>query len=286
MAIALKRLRFKAAGFGMRQIKTISKWALASAKFLYRFLAVSAEVLCRHTFGIRYATDLLISLGVFILYAFVAQSLNRNGSPIIGPYLICYSALVCFHLVSTCKRRVPSVHSYSTGHSWPFWKYLMVNPTLLDFIVEPGCIFLAGILLFSRDPALAFWLQLSALCLFAKRSVVGWTRWYHLLDVLDTRIEGEKLNEAVRERTASRARTASGHTPVSAGQAPEQNQPRNPQSLDGIFNNLDPALRRLLSNDGGRVPNASTRTAPEQNQPQGTTGGPLDHLPRIKSNRR
>jgi len=259
---------------------------LASAKFLFRYLAVSAEAICRHSFGIRYSNALAIGFAVYFFYATLIQSLREVRSPYLDVYLVSYCLLFVYHILSMCWQRPQSIHSYSTGLPWSFWQPFHIKPMLLDLVVEPGCILLVGILLFPHDQALAIWLQLSAISLCVKRSMVRWNGWQHLLDVLDTRIEGERLNETVRERSAPRARTTAGHAPVSAGQPSAQNQPSAPQSLDGIFNNLDQGLRRLITTDNGQYSNPTTHTSSGQNSPNSATGGPLGHLPRIKSPRR
>ena len=271
----------------MKQTKIISKLALASAKIFYRYLAVSAEVFCRHSFGVRYVNDLLIGLGIFYLYAATIGRVVPRTFPFLEIYLDSYFVLVCYHIISMFRRRNQAVHSHSSGQPWPFWRHLNVKPLVLDLLLEPGSLLLAGFLIFRWDGALAVWLQLSAICLFVKRTISEWFRWHHLMDVLDTRIEGEMLNETVRARTAPRSRTAaSGATAVTAGQITEPPRSQNPRSLEQIFSSIDPALRRLLTNANGHRPNASPRTAPERPQPRSGTGGPLDHLPRIKSARR
>ena len=268
----------------MKQTKIISKWVLASVKIFYRFLAVSAEVFCRHTFGVRYVNDLLISFGIFLLFVFTVGSLSGNKSPFLKIYLALYSVLICYHIVSMFRRQNQAVHSHSIGSPWPFWRHLNLKPMLLNLLVEPGCVWLIGYSLFSRDEVLSLWIQLSALSLLAKRAISEWNKWHHLMDVLDTRIEGERLNEAVRERSAPRARTTSGTTPVSAGQAPEQPRPPGEHSLDSIFGNLDPALRRIFTPSSAEpVSNPSRPVGGNQSQPG--SGGPLAHLPRIKSPR-
>lgn len=58
----------------MPQTKTISKWALASAKIAYQLLAVSAEVFCRHSFGVRYAGHLVAGLLSCCLYTVLMET--------------------------------------------------------------------------------------------------------------------------------------------------------------------------------------------------------------------
>jgi hypothetical protein len=269
----------------MPQIKTISKWALASAKVFYRYLAVSAEVFCRHTFGIRYMNDIVVSFLIFFIYATVVGCFGQIKSPFLNFYLGCYFALVCFHIVSMLRRQNSSVHSYSSGAPWPFWHRFCAKPMVVDLILEPGFLLVVGLLLVSHDDALAIWFQLSALSLFFKRAVSSWKKWHHLMDVLDTRVEGEQLNEAVRQRTVPRARAATGAIPVSMGQASEPPQSQLPQSHEQIFGNLDPALRQIITPANSTAPNSNSR-ASQSNSGSHEYGGPLAHLPRIKSPRR
>jgi hypothetical protein len=206
----------------MKQTKIISKLALASAKIFYRYLAVGAEVFCRHSFGVRYVNELAIGFVIFFFYAATIGNAIPRRFPFLEIYLDCYLVLVCYHVISIFRRRNQIVHSHSAGLPWPFWRHLNVKPLVLDLLLEPGSLLLIGILIFRWDGALAVWLQLSALSLFVKRAISEWFRWHHLMDVLDTRIEGEMLNETVRARTAPRSRTvASNTTPVTAGQITE-----------------------------------------------------------------
>lgn len=272
----------------MKQTKIILRLALASAKFFSQFAAVCAEVFCRHSFGIRYTNQLILSFVIFCIYAAIARLLNGGTSLLMCAFLVIYFVLLCYHLISMSGRQSSHVHSYSAGSPWPFLKSFELGSIKQDLFIEPLSILIPGMILYEHDPALGAWLDVAAVSLFVKRAISKWNNWHHILDVLDTRVEGERLNEAVRERSAPRARSTSGHAPVSAGQAAEPEQFVTAQSLDGHFDNLDPGLRGLLedANDYNADPVPYESPEPEFYEPPTPTVGPLDHLPRITSSRR
>ena len=81
-----RRSLFKVVGFGMRQIRTILKWALPSAKAIGKLLATSAEVFCRHSFGQRYAGAMIGSFLLCLLYYVVIESVVPGWAPLLGAY--------------------------------------------------------------------------------------------------------------------------------------------------------------------------------------------------------
>ena len=95
--------------------------SLASAKIAYRLLAISAEVFCRHSFGVRYIGHLVAGLLSCCLYTMVMDiCASVKGSPLLPFYLSVYFCLVLYHLVSMARRGHAGVHSQSNGVPWIF----------------------------------------------------------------------------------------------------------------------------------------------------------------------
>jgi len=115
---------------------------------------------------------------------------------------------------------------------------------------------------------LATWLAVSGFCLFVKNAISQWRRYFHLLDVVDSRIEGEQISDAVRRHTAPPPRAAGGSNPVMAAEQPAQ----PPQPLERIFSNLDAALKNLFSTDGQNSPVPPASQPAQDAQPRHDDG--------------
>lgn len=263
--------------------KFIRRYVLPSAKLAYNLSATSAEVFCRHSFGQRYAPSILGSF----LFAFVFTNLMRSVNPqqssrLLDVYLLAFFILVLFHLGRMWRPRLAPSHSYSCGQSWPFWQRLHVRPGFVQTLVEPVLHILAGLLLMHVDLVLSFWLQTAGICLFVKEMIGNWKRRNRILDALDARSEGERMNEAIRQRTASQTAGEQAASPV----APAQQAHQPPNTLAQIVRNLDPALRQLISTPDRNAPARPAVSAqPNRPGPRRYHAGPLGTLPRITSKR-
>lgn len=261
----------------MPPVRTIAKWTFASIKVCHRLLAVSAEVFCRHSFGERYLWELLA--GFFFCWAcsLCCEAAEPGRFPLFGFFVFCYFVLGCFHLVSIFRRRDGTVQSESCGVPFAFWGRITRSPLIVHIVLEPAMLGLAGFLLKEADAALSAWLRLSALCLFIKEVISAWNRRNHVLDVFDSRIEGERMNETVRGG-ANPGRGEEVHpTPVTQATAPTEGRP----SLGQIFIRLDPALRRVLSEPPRPAPPVSPPHRPPQVIRPNQHGGPPRPTPRI-----
>ena len=266
----------------MRQTKTISKYVLASAKVIFNLLAVCAEIAVRSNFGVRYFGKLLAGYFLFFLYVLAVQGVEQNSSACLDLYFIFLSIRFLGHLIKMFQSQSRIVHSQSSGMSWSFWQSLTVRLWLVQLVFEPGLLILVGWLIQPRDQPLASWLVASGGCLFVKNAISQWKRYFHLLDVVDSRIEGEQMSEAVRRHTAPPPRAAGGSNPVMAAEQP----PHPPQPLERIFSSLDQTLKNLFSTDEQNPSSLPANQRPENSQSQKHDDGPLGHLPRIKSARR
>ena len=268
----------------MPQIKTISKWALASAKIAYQLLAISAEVFCRHSFGVRYIGHLVVGWLSCCLYTVVVESgASEKGLPLLPPYLMAYLCLVFYHLFSMARRGYADVHSQSNGVPWILGNtdtaQISAGQLFKSCIIESGLIFVFGLIVSPFDLPLSAWLAGAGISHFAKGAIAAWKFRNRVLDALDARIEGGRISEAVRDNSSPN----STHTQAAA--APVTGQPQHQQNstLREIINNLDPALRSIIS---GR--NSNPHQAERQANPQTRRryhAGPLGTLPRITSNR-
>src|SRR5207249_4012205 len=140
-----RRSHFKAVGYGMDPIKDTLKWVLPSGKLVYRMMAVSAEVLCRHSFGVRYAPQMIGSFLLGFVYAgLMGVAYPQQPPRLFGTYLLIYFVLVCYHLARMFRPRRMPLHSYSTGLSWPLWRRFSVKPSVVQLLFEPGLLMLVG----------------------------------------------------------------------------------------------------------------------------------------------
>lgn len=257
----------------MRHRKTILKWSLTSVKVAYRLLATSAETLCRHSFGERYWTNLLGSFAAYFCYAALARIFAHDDSPLVGSFCGFYCLLLAYHFIRISLRGYIRVHSYWTGTSWNMWRRCYLPEGVIHILIEPGIIFLTGMIAGLRDVALATWLEAAALCLCVKETVSAWNQRRQVLDAIDARLESARMNESIQRRMRPRIRGGGGQqlNPVT-GAAPQSERPASQREM---FSNIDPALQNLFEDREGNAP-----------APQAPPRGPLDHLPRIASPQR
>jgi len=268
----------------MRQIKTISKWALASAKIAYQLLAVSAEVFCRHSFGVRYIGHLVAGLLSCCLYTIlVEEGPLEKGSPLLPFYLIAYSGLVSYHVLSMVCRGNAGVHSQSNGVPWILGNIDAAQISAGQFfkssILESGLLFVLGLIISPFDVPLSAWLTGAGISHFVKSAIASWKFRNRVLDAIDARIEGGRISEAVRDNSSPN----STHTQATAATVTGQPQHQQNSTLREIISNLDPALRRIISGLDSNSPQTERQANPQT--PRRYHAGPLGTLPRITSNR-
>jgi len=252
----------------MAQIrKIILKWLLPSAKLGFKLLAVSAEVFCRHSFGLRYGLWLAGSFALCAGYTcFVVMVFPGAKPDFLVIYVWILSLLVLFHVAGLCLQRPPLPPSYSTGQSWHFWQRIGFSQFTMHIVIEPGLHVVAGVIIFPVDRFLSVWLHAAGVCLFVKEIIVWWNDYEQLLDALDSRAEGERISRAVRQYTAPQSGREQPVTPVTPAQvSPQQIVPLAPN-----VRSLDPALRRMLSSETGESP-----PGPIPSVPGNFSDGPL-----------
>jgi hypothetical protein len=239
----------------MRHTKTISKYVLASAKVIFNLLAVNAEIAVRGNFGVRYFSKMMAAYFLFPVYILAVKCFEQNVPRFLFLYFVYFTVRLVSHLIKMSQAQSRIVHSQSSGTSWIIWQSLTEKRWLIQLVFEPGSLILFGWLIEPRDEALAVWLMASGGCLFVKNAISQWKRYFRLLDVVDSRIEGEQMSDAVRRHTAPPRQTAGGSNPVMPAEQPAQ----PPQPLERIFSNLDAALKNLFSTDGqnSKVPPAN-----------------------------
>lgn len=231
--------------------KIILKWLLPSVKLAYKLLAVSAEVFCRHSFGWRYGFQLVGGFLLCFLYTILIRAAAPSmTSHLLDIYLWIFFLLSLVHLIGLCRQRPPIPHSYSTGQSWQFWQRIGFGQNAVHLVFEPGLHVLAGVIIYSVDSPLSVWLQTAGVCLFIKEIISLWQHHEHLLDALDSRIEGQRISQAVRQHSAPQSGGEQPVNPVTPAQP--SRQPISP--LAQIVRNLDPALRRIISSEEGDFP--------------------------------
>jgi hypothetical protein len=231
-------------------------------------MAVSAELLCRHSFGRRYKAALSGSFVLALVYgALNAAAYPHHPSRYFGVYLWLHFILLCVHLAGPYRRRAHPLHSYSTGQSWPVWGRLPIPPNIVQLVGEPGIVILFGASFYPVDIPLSVWLQIAGLSLFAKELIGQWRQRNRLLDTLDARADGERLNATVRRHTAPESEPGRIPTPVTTGQAAAAG--RLPMAQ--LVRRLDPALQRLMTADEthGPVPIQRAALPPVDRRPTG-----------------
>src|SRR5262245_2591851 len=145
----------------MDQVKDISKWLLPSArwkrlfpvlKLVYRMMAVNAELICRHSFGVRYWPKLIGGFLLFCLYVGMIYVVTPQQPPkLIGSYLLILLLVLCYHLVGLFRRHAQHVHSYSPGQSWEFWERIRFSANVVRLLFEPGLLIIVGWIIFPID---------------------------------------------------------------------------------------------------------------------------------------
>ncbi len=268
----------------MPQIKTISKWALASAKIAYQLLAINAEVFCRHSFGVRYIGHLVAGWFSCSLYTMVIEGgASEKRSPLLPYYLSAYFCLVFYHFLSMARRGYAGMHSQSNGVPWILGNIDAAQISASQFfescILESGLFFILGLIVSPFDLPLSVWLIGSGISHFVKGVIAAWKFRSRVLDAIDARIEGGRISEAVRDNSSPN----STHTQAIAAAVTGQPQHQQNRTLREIVNNLDPALRRIISGLNSN-PTQTERQANPQT-PRRYHAGPLGTLPRITSNR-
>ncbi len=266
------------------------KSALANAKILTHLMAVSAEVFCRHSFGRRYSGQLVLSFLCCAFYTLAIQTAAPSStSPLSWLHLIVFFGLVCFHVASIFTGGRGQGHSYASGTSWGIWRRFSTNATTVHLLLEPGACLALGLFLALVDKALSVWFLAAGVSLFAKGLVIRWDNRQQLLDAVDARIDGQQLNEAIR---AQQSAPADGEQAINSV-LPAQLSAQRPRSLREMMNQIDPALRRLISQ-----PRAEPHLAHDESRTPGSVispgrppkpvervhhAGPLGSLPRITS---
>jgi hypothetical protein len=263
----------------MKRIKTILKWALRSAKVSYNLMAVNAEVLCRHSFGQRYAPSLLASFFFCFVTMTVLQALANRSSAFVGFYLLFYFFLVLYDLGRMWLPR-RTLHSYSNGQSWGFWRRCGLRPSIVQMLFEPAVVVLIGLLVLRGSVLLSVWLQVAGLCLFIKEAISKWQQHNRVLDGVDARLEGERINTGIRRYTTPQSGGDQRASRVVAVE--EAQQPTT--SIAQIHSRLDPALQQLISSPNQNRPNPPpVGRTPNRQGPRRYHAGPLGTLPRITS---
>ena len=259
MIAASRQSPFKEDASGMQQIKTILNWILPSTKWAYRILSASAEAFCHHSFGSRYIWNLMLSFFSCCIY-FAIMSITGSGDGISGCYLMAYFGFVVYHTVSAF-RRDSLVHSESNGVPWDFWRLTPEQMGGFQIFIEPLLFLNIGLLIAQLDAPLGAWLLGCAICHFIKAIITSWNHRNRLLDALDARLEGERMSNSVRGQHSPRRQDR----PSTVTVAQSLQRPHNARD---IVNNLDPVLRRLMTEEGAGAPVRYH-------------AGPLGHLPRI-----
>ena len=198
----------------MPQIKTISKWALNSAKIAYQLLAISAEVFCRHSFGVRYIGHLVAGLFSCCVYTMViGAGASEKGSPLLPFFLLAYFCLVFYHLLSMLRRGYAGLHSQSNGVPWILGNIdaaqISVGQLFKSSILESSLLFVLGLIVSPFDTPLSAWLIGSGISHFVKSAIAAWKFRSRVLDALDARIEGGRISGAVRDNSSPIGRIGS-----------------------------------------------------------------------------
>lgn len=238
--------------------------------------ATSAEAFCRYSFGKRYVPWIIASFLFCSAFTGLMQFADlQRPAPLMGLYLFAFFILVLFHIAFLCRPSRVSIHSQSCGKSWPLWQRFTRSERKTQALIEPAVHIIASIIVLKADQLLSMWLLAAGLCLFAKEAITGWNQHIGLLDTVDARIEGERMNTAVRGTTSAPNSGDQTATPVVAAQRTQQQQQN---SLPQIIRNLDPALRRMIATEAelSRVTVIRTRNAPRR----------MDNTTPINPNRR
>lgn len=268
----------------MNPVKDILKWVFpnaesirVSAELVYRLMAASAEVLCRHSFGQRYVMPLIGSWLLALLYGMIINIGLPQPPRLFGTYLFIHLVLVCIHLTGMFRSRQLPIPSRWPGQSWQFWEHFRLSSGVVRTVLEPALLVFIGFIISFGDPALAVWLFGAGVCLFLKELIFHWKHRSRLLDALDARAEGEFLNAGIRRRTTAQSPDEQTAIPVVAAIPPAP--VRTPDGQ--LYQNLDPALQQLISATRPRQPGVTRRPPNRQTPPHNQTTRPAESRVRI-----
>ena len=261
----------------MDHLKITLRLYLISAKIAYKMLAVSAEMVCRTSFGSRYAPTMLASF----MCSFVILNLLRTVVPqqvpqAIDIYLFTLFIMVLIHLTQMWRPRA-TIQSFSNGQSLALWRRYNLNPTTVRTIIEPLISVGIGILSYEANHLLSVWLQLGGVCLCIKELLATWQHRNRILDSIDARMEGERIGNGVRQQTAPQPGGEQQFSPV----VPADSGQQPVSTIQQIYSQLDPALRRLIADTYQMHLNADAHVQPN-NRPElvGNQVPPPRTLPR------
>ena len=181
------------------------------------------------------------------------------------------------------RRGYAGMHSQSNGVPWILGNIDAAQISASQFfkscILESCLLFILGLIISPFDVPLSAWLIGCGISHFVKGAIAAWKFRNRVLDALDARIEGGRLSQAVRDNSSPN----STHTQATVAAVIEQPQHQQHSTLREIFNNLDPALRRIISGQNPNPPQTERQANPQT--PRRYHAGPLGTLPRITSNR-
>lgn len=187
--------------FDFLNYKNICRWVrifIFLGKWAGKFLAASIEVYLRSNFGRRYVRMLF---GALFLCLFCA-GLNSKTTILTSLYLFGLWALVIKHFIFVFRRHrlsIPEPHSSYSGDSWKYWQNLGLPQVAVQGFLEPSLCTVVGLIIYTIDRFLGFWILASAISLFVKELLGRVRNTSQLINAMDAKIEAQRQNAAITQ---------------------------------------------------------------------------------------
>jgi len=227
------------------------QWALA--QFLIRHAARTVQVFLRHGFGERYLSFFGIN-GPYraFLWFLILTVFYRVNSPGWTPdgrslflFLLVYTAMLSLHQFwsRNLRRRGHLTHSYFTGYSFGFWRYVPASPNVVRVVLEPLFAFVINSVIVMRfNPVVGLWIHFAIMCSFFVGLFDAAREKRIILDSLDSQFEAQNLSSHLTNTTHG----PSQEVHEAFRPPPPSRATARTESVEDAVRNLDPALRDLM----------------------------------------
>lgn len=186
------------------------EWILALLYLISGCFSISVVGFTRKDFGERYFGffNLLFGYTVIANFAFLGNFLGvatgHKFSWLMVLFWLGFIAVSLYHraVIARRNKRGQEWHSMYIGESWLTSLPLPCSREKIFKLVEPGLVFLAGLIFWKISGAVGIWLMISGLSLFVNNHLVFWFERQAFLDVIDARIEARYMSGAVQGKPA------------------------------------------------------------------------------------
>lgn len=227
--------------------------------YILQTITVSVEVFIRYKMGERYMTIIRSILLLFFFLLFTVSMdffIDAFNTFLMGVFIATSLALSLVHAIKAKRRPSKNIEIHSYYNGIPLLQTLFPNQseTIVKTYIEPLFLLLLGVFLFVLGRykiypfyGIGLYITVVSLIFFVKSQIeysIGRSRY---LDIIDKKIEGEMLKDAIQGKNA--AETKGFSLPV-----PKTMKPAARQNVEQMYRTLDPALQRLMSKSTEKEP--------------------------------